>query len=188
VCVCVWRCMYVCCGCCLLAPCASYRPGLSASSIRGCSPILILLLWRGAHTRQNQAKPHTYLVRPCGHAPDALFLIAPVGFQSGARKDPVCASTTLCNYPLDQSMIYVPLQVNRCQKCILLIVEYKYLKSCSGDFYSPESDPPHKSMRYDVYSSIQLSFWFHTDRIRHEEMICIGGIPVLKRHFGWAGP
>ena len=44
------------------------------------------------HTRQNQAKPHTYQVRPSGHAPDALFPIAPVGFSAGARKDPVCAS------------------------------------------------------------------------------------------------
>jgi len=43
-----------------------------------------------------------------------------------------------------QSMMYAPLQANRCQKCILLIFEYKYLKSCSGDFYFPESDPPHK--------------------------------------------
>ena len=32
-----------------------------------------------------------------------------------------------------QSIIYVPLQVNRFQKSILLIVQYKYLKSCSGD-------------------------------------------------------
>jgi len=30
--------------------------------------------------------------------------------------------------------MYVPLQVNRFQKNILLIVQYKYLKSCSGDF------------------------------------------------------
>jgi len=42
--------------------------------------------------------------------------------------------------------MYVPLQVNRFQKSILLIVQYKYLKACSGDFYSPESDPPHKIM------------------------------------------
>ena len=33
-----------------------------------------------------------------------------------------------------QSIIYVPLHVNRFQKSILLIVQYKYLKSCSGDF------------------------------------------------------
>ena len=33
-----------------------------------------------------------------------------------------------------QSIIYVPLQVIRFQKTILLIVQYKYLKSCSGYF------------------------------------------------------
>jgi len=87
-----------------------------------------------------------------------------------------------------QSIMYVPLQVNRSQKCILLIVQYKYIKSCSGDFHSPESDPPHKIMRYDVYYSTQLSFWFPPDRIRQVEMICIGGVPGLKRHFGGAGP
>jgi len=35
---------------------------------------------------------------------------------------------------LTQSIIYVPLQVNRFQKSILLIVQYKYLKTCSEDF------------------------------------------------------
>jgi len=87
-----------------------------------------------------------------------------------------------------QSMMYVPLQVNRCRKYFLLIVEYKYLKSCSGDFYSPESDPPHKIMWYWVSYSTQLCFGFPPDRICQAEMICIGGVPVLKRHFGGAGP
>ena len=45
------------------------------------------------------------------------------------------------------SIIHVPLQVNRFQKIILLIVQYKYLKSCSRRFNSPESDRPHKIMR-----------------------------------------
>jgi len=63
-----------------------------------------------------------------------------------------------------------------------------YLKSCSGDFYSPESDPPHKIMRYWVYYSIWLGFSFPPDRIGQVEMICIGGVPVSKRHFGGAGP
>jgi len=31
-------------------------------------------------------------------------------------------------------MVYVPLLVNRFQKSVLLIVQYKYLKFCSGDF------------------------------------------------------
>jgi len=47
-----------------------------------------------------------------------------------------------------QSVMYVPLQVNIFDESILLIVQYKYLKLCSGDFYSLESDPPHKIMRY----------------------------------------
>jgi len=64
-----------------------------------------------------------------------------------------------------QSVMYVPLQVIRSQKCILLIVQYKHTKSCSGDFCSPESDPPHKIMRYWVYYSTQLCFWFPPDRI-----------------------
>jgi len=87
-----------------------------------------------------------------------------------------------------QSIMYVPLQVNRSQKCILLFVQYKYIKSCSGAFYSPESDPPHKILRYWVYYSTQLIFGFPPDRICQVEMICVGGVPVLKRHFGGAGP
>ena len=48
--------------------------------------------------------------------------------------------------------MYVPLQVNRLSESILLIVQYRYLKSCI-DFYSQESDPPHKIMRYLFYYS-----------------------------------
>jgi len=55
-----------------------------------------------------------------------------------------------------QSIMYLPLQVNTSQKYILLIVQYKYKKSFSGDFYSPEFDLPHKIMRYWVYLSTQL--------------------------------
>jgi len=89
---------------------------------------------------------------------------------------------------LTQSIMYVPLQVNRFKKIILLIVQYQYLKSCSRRFYFPESDSPHKIILYDVYYSTQLSCWFSPDRICQLEMISIGGVPVLKRHFGWAGP
>ena len=82
----------------------------------------------------------------------------------------------------------VPLQVNRFAESIVLIVQYRYLKSCSGDFTSPESDPPHKIMRYWFYYSIWLVFSFPPDRICQAQMICIGGVPVSKRHFGGAGP
>jgi len=71
----------------------------------------------------------------------------------------------------------------------LLIVQYRYLKSCSGDFYSPESDPPHRIMRYLFYYSIWLGFSFQfdriclSDRICQLEMICTGGVPVSQRYF-----
>ena len=91
-------------------------------------------------------------------------------------------------YRPTQSVMYVPLLVNRFAECFLLIVQYRYLKSCCGDFYSPESDPPHKIMRYWFYCSIWLGFSFPPDRICQVEMICIGGVPVSKRHFGGAGP
>ena len=54
-------------------------------------------------------------------------------------------------YRPTQSVMYVPLQVYKFVESILLIVQYRYLKSCPGDFYSPESDPPHNIMRYWLY-------------------------------------
>ena len=62
-----------------------------------------------------------------------------------------------------QSVMYVPLQVNTFHESILLIVQYKYLKSYSGDFNSSESDLPHEIMRYWFYYSIQLFFPFPPD-------------------------
>ena len=46
-----------------------------------------------------------------------------------------------------------------------------YLSFSSGYFYSPESDPPHKIMRYWFYYSIWLGLSFRSDRICHVEMI-----------------
>jgi len=46
---------------------------------------------------------------------------------------------------------------------MLLIVQYKYLKSFYGDFYSPESDPPHRIVWYRFYYSIWLGFSFPLD-------------------------
>jgi len=87
-----------------------------------------------------------------------------------------------------QSVMYVPVQVNRFVESILLIVQYRYLKSCSGDICSPESDSPHKFMRYWFYYSIWLGFSFPPDTLCQVETICSGGVPVSKRHFGGAGP
>jgi len=44
--------------------------------------------------------------------------------------------------------VYVPLQVNRFPESILLVVQYGYLKSFSGDFYSQES------------SAQDIPYWF----------------------------
>ena len=85
-------------------------------------------------------------------------------------------------------MIYVPSQVNRSDKCILLIVQYKYTKSYLGNYHCQESDPPYQIMRYWVYYSTELFILLNFDRICRVQMICIGGVPVLKRHFGGACP
>ena len=78
--------------------------------------------------------------------------------------------------------MYVPLQVNRFHESILLLVQYKYLKSCSGDFDSPESDPPHKIMRDWIYYSIWLGFSFPPDHDGLVEMICTTVVPASKGH------
>jgi len=67
------------------------------------------------------------------------------------------------NYRPTQSVMYVPLQVNRFAENILLIVQYRYSKSCFGDLNSQKSDPPHKIMRYWFYYSIWLGFSFPPD-------------------------
>ena len=64
--------------------------------------------------------------------------------------------TPFCSRLIDpsrptQSIMYVPLQVNRFAESILLIVQYRYLKSFSGNFYCQEFDPPHKIMNYCFY-------------------------------------
>ena len=127
-CACVWVCVSVCmfvcvcvCVCVMVYVCmlqvfygtVCWRPApcigqaLPSSSLRGCSPILILLLWRGAHTRQNQAKPNTYQVWPGGHAPNALALFAPVVFPAGTRKNPVCASSCGSIYLVDDQFLFI---------------------------------------------------------------------------------
>ena len=118
---------------------------------------------------------HTYI---CAHIHVYIFMYVHIY---------IYISIFICMYIRPtQSIMYVPLQVNRSPKCISLIVQYKCIKSCSEDIYSPESDPPHKIMRYWVYFSTQLVFGLPPDRICQVEMICIGGVPVLKRHFGGA--
>jgi len=98
------------------------------------------------------------------------------------RVDMACATSRPT-----QSIMYVP-QENRYQKNVLLILQYRYLNSCSGDFYSPESDPPHKIMRYWFYYSIWLVFSFPPDHAGHLELFCTTVVPVSKGHLGGASP
>ena len=74
----------------------------------------------------------------------------------------------------------VHLKVNKCAKSILLIVQYRYLKSSSEIFILPESDPPHKIMRYWFYYSILLNLRFQFVRVCHFQIICIGGVLISK--------
>ena len=53
-----------------------------------------------------------------------------------SRWEGMCFVDRACVRPTP-SIMYVPSQVNRFKKIILLIVRYKYLKSCSRRFYCP---------------------------------------------------
>jgi hypothetical protein len=80
-----------------------------------------------------------------------------------------------------QSIIHVPLQVNRFQKIDLRIVQYKYLLFQA--FCSPESDTPHKILRYWVYYSTQLCFRFPPDKFNDLYYRCTSFEQAFRR--GW---
>jgi len=60
-----------------------------------------------------------------------------------------------------QTIIYVPLMVNRFQKRILLIVQYKYLKSCPGDFILQNLILRTRSCEPGVITQSSWVFHFH---------------------------
>jgi len=84
--------------------------------------------------------------------------------------------------------MHVSLQVNRFQKIILLIVQYKYLESSSWRFYSPNLILGTRLCGTMFITQLSCLLDFHLTEICQAEMIYIGGVPVLKRHFGGAGP
>ena len=51
------------------------------------------------------------------------------------------------------------------------VFRYRYLQSCSGVFYFPESDPPHKIMRFWIYYSIWLGFSDLTESVRWKSFV-----------------
>ena len=118
-----------------------YWSGLVFLSSFHCCTLQVDLLWREHEFIHSGTAPFCAFC----HSHSPLFPRIPLSL---ARYYSVSLSRPT------QSIMYVPLQVNRFQESILLIVKYKYLKSCSGDFYPPESDPPHNIMRYWLYYSI----------------------------------
>jgi len=58
-----------------------------------------------------------------------------------------------------QTIIHVPLLVNRFQKKYFTYRSIQIFKILFWRYYSPESDPPQKIMRYWFYYSIQLGGW-----------------------------
>jgi len=76
-------------------------------------------------------------------------------------------------------MMYVPLQVNRFQKIILLIVQYKHLKSCSKDFMLQNLILHTRLCRTCFIAQPSWVSDFR-DQYGQSEKICIGGVPVTK--------
>jgi len=87
-----------------------------------------------------------------------------------------------------QSIIHVPLQVNRFQKIDLRIVQYKYLRCCSKHFVHQNLILRTKFCGTGFITQPSCVLDFRLTEIFQAEMSCIGGVPVFERHFGGAGP
>jgi len=78
--------------------------------------------------------------------------------------------------------------INRFQKSILLIVQYKYLKSCSEDFILKNPILRTRSCGTALITQHSWLFHFHQAEICLVEMICTGAVPAPKSHLGGARP
>jgi len=87
-----------------------------------------------------------------------------------------------------QSIFYVFLQVIRSQKSILLIVQYKYLKSCSGDFILQNLIVRIRSGGTSFISQSSWVLHFRLPKICQAEIFCTTVVPVSKGHLGGASP
>ena len=89
--------------------------------------------------------------------------------------------------------MYVPLQVNRFKKFILLIVQYKYLKCCSQRFYCPNLILRTRLCGTMFITQPSCLFYFHlTEPVRRKWFVLavyqfrkgISAGPALK-YFSW---
>jgi len=76
-----------------------------------------------------------------------------------------------------QSMMYIPLLVNRFLKIILLTIQYKYLKSFSNNFILQNLI---LTQDYAVLVLLLNKFSVPRDQYGNTEKICIGKVPVSK--------
>ena len=83
-------------------------------------------------------------------------------------------------YRPTQSIMYVPLQVNRFQKRILLIVLYKYLKPCSRDFILQKLILCTKSCGTGFITQSSWAFHFHQTTLVWWKCSCTTVVPVSK--------
>jgi len=85
-------------------------------------------------------------------------------------------------------MIYIPLLVNRFQKSILLIVQYKYLKSCSKDFIPQNLMLRTRSCGTAYITQFSWLLHFHPTQMCWVEIMCTSGGTIPKKHLGGASP
>ena len=90
--------------------------------------------------------------------------------------------------PPTQSIIYVPLHVIRFHKSILLIVQYKYLKSCSEDFILKNLILRTRSCGTVFITQHSWLLHFRQAEIYLVEMNCTTVVPASKGHLGGASP
>jgi len=87
-----------------------------------------------------------------------------------------------------QSIIYVPLQVIRSHKSILVIVQYKCLKSCSEDFILKNLILRTRSCGTAFITQHSWLLHFLQAEICLVQMICTIVVPASKGHLGGASP
>ena len=100
----------------------------------------------------------------------------------------VCMDAMYIHIHPTQFIIYVPLQVIRFHKSILLIVQYKYLKSCSEDIFLKNLILRTRSCGTVFIAQHSWLLHFRQAEICLVEMICTTVVPASKGHLGGASP
>jgi len=91
-------------------------------------------------------------------------------------------------HALTQSIIYVPLQVIRFHQSILLIVQYKYSKSCSEDFILKNLILRTRACGTAFIPQHSWLLHFRQAEICLVGTICTTVLPASKGHLGGASP